>query len=356
MRSINIKGALLYLFLSSFGFAQSFTSLVVYVGDAINNEPLNGATIIIKESGWSNKNTGSDGKAFFDSSIPIGEIRYIVSKEGYLGAEGTFNVTTELKSNTLIIKLNKIRADMLLITGEVLDQNGADLENVIVEAKIANYIKKSTTDKSGNYSIELSLSEIKYDAVRIKMEVKIGNECKVTEVLELPRRNILYKDFKLDCNKSQVIDPDTSENITAYKPIEKVVKDGCILRILDVYQTADMLYVEFKFFNNLPKANNRIGLFVGNGNIYGGTTMINYEGDLFYSKSAEMGGQACYATEPNKTCLQYADLATKSWVKGKVGFEGLPKINTISVMNIAFYSPWGGTITSDIRNLVVRAQ
>lgn len=58
--------------------SQSFSSLVVYVSDSENGKPVSAALISIKEAGWASKTTGSDGKTFFENSMPLGEIHYIV--------------------------------------------------------------------------------------------------------------------------------------------------------------------------------------------------------------------------------------------------------------------------------------
>jgi hypothetical protein len=89
--------------------SQSFASLAVFVSENQSGTPVPSASVIIKEAGWASKTTGSDGKAFFEKSMPVGEIHYIVSKEGYQGVEGTFNITTEEKSNTLRIIFSKFR-------------------------------------------------------------------------------------------------------------------------------------------------------------------------------------------------------------------------------------------------------
>ncbi len=187
--------------------AQTFASLVAYIYDKDNNTPILGASVIVKEAGWAAKTTGNDGKAFFDKSMPIGEINYIISKEGYQGQEGKFNITTEEKSNTLDIKLTKFQDDKLLITGEVVDENDKDVAGAIVEVKVANIIKTTESDLSGNYSIELTLNRTKYDVSTIKLEAKspknASNTCKKTEIIDLTRRNVIYKDFKLDCEKKE---------------------------------------------------------------------------------------------------------------------------------------------------------
>ncbi|MBK8968372.1 MAG: hypothetical protein IPM36_17245 [Lewinellaceae bacterium] len=66
-------------------YSQSFSSLAVFISENENGNPIPSASIIVKEAGWALKTTGIDGKVFFDKSMPVGEIHYIISKEGYQG-------------------------------------------------------------------------------------------------------------------------------------------------------------------------------------------------------------------------------------------------------------------------------
>jgi len=201
----NMKNIIALVLILSTGFncfSQSFSSLVVYLTDEETGSPLPNGLVIIKEAGWASKLTGNDGKAYFDKSMPIGEIRYIVNLEGYQGREGAFNITTEEKSNTLNIKLAKFQYERLLITGEVNDENNKDLIGATIELKYADIIKTTKTDQSGNYSLELTLNQTKYSDNILKFEVKYKEVCKQSEVVDLPRRNVVYKDFKLNCSRA----------------------------------------------------------------------------------------------------------------------------------------------------------
>jgi hypothetical protein len=88
-------------------YSQTYSSLVIFVSDSETSLPLDSVLILIKEAGWSSNTTGADGKAFFEKSLPIGEIHYVASRLGYQGIEGAFNITTEEKSNTLHVKITK---------------------------------------------------------------------------------------------------------------------------------------------------------------------------------------------------------------------------------------------------------
>ena len=182
--------------------AQAFSSLVVLLSDKDSGQPIVNASVMIKEAGWISKSSDSQGKALFVKSIPIGEIHYIISKEGYQGQEGVFNITTEEKSNTLNVKISKMNDNKVLISGEVTDDLGRDLGGVTVEAKYATIIKTTTTDQSGNYFIEIPLNMTSYTATQIKIEAKY-NSCKKAELVDLNRTNQIYKDIKLECSNGQ---------------------------------------------------------------------------------------------------------------------------------------------------------
>jgi len=83
----------------SFCFSQSFTSLSVSVTDADNHSSLSNAFISIKELSWKVQLTGGDGKALFDKPVPPGDIHYIISKDGYVGQEGTYYMKPQEKIN-----------------------------------------------------------------------------------------------------------------------------------------------------------------------------------------------------------------------------------------------------------------
>lgn len=215
-------------------YSQSFSSLAVFISDEETGNPISSASIIVKEAGWATKTTGSDGKAFFDKSMPIGEIHYIVSKEGYQGLEGTFNITTEEKSNSLKIKLSKFRDDRLLITGEVVDDNDRDLEGAVVEVKVADIIRTAKTDASGNYKIELTLNRTQYDVSTLKLEAKCGNgNGKKVETIDLTRRNVIYKDFKLNCGKGTNPPPPPPPSLA------KFTQDNWVFEVISCSQSGE---------------------------------------------------------------------------------------------------------------------
>lgn len=192
---------------SSFNVSVSQTkgTLVVYVTDK-DNAPIANALVVIKEAGWTSKTTGVDGKALFEKSMPIGEVTYTVSKEGFQFKKDVFNITTEEKSNMLAVQLAKAPStneDRILITGEVTDKDEKELAGAIVEVRIADIYKAAKTDQSGNYAIEIVLNKSLYQSTIFRTEVKYNGACKKTETIDLTRSNVIYKDFKLDCQKTE---------------------------------------------------------------------------------------------------------------------------------------------------------
>ncbi|MBK8968371.1 MAG: hypothetical protein IPM36_17240 [Lewinellaceae bacterium] len=82
----------------------------------------------------------------------------------------------------------------------MVDDDEKDLEGAIVEVKVADIVKTAKTDASGNYKIELTLNRTEYDVNTLKLEAKCRNGSgKKTETIDLTRRNVIYKDFKLNC-------------------------------------------------------------------------------------------------------------------------------------------------------------
>ncbi|MBK8968373.1 MAG: carboxypeptidase regulatory-like domain-containing protein [Lewinellaceae bacterium] len=291
-------------------FSQTFSSLAIFVSEDETSKPVAGASVIIKEAGWAAKTTGSDGKAFFDKSMPIGEIHYIISKEGYQGVEGTFNITTEEKSNTLKIKLSKFRDDRILITGEVVDDNDKDLEGAIIEVKVADIIKTSKTDPSGNYKIELTLNRTQYDVNTLKLEAKCGNNSgKKVETIDLTRRNVIYKDFKLNC-RNEVSPPPSPSGVLGRQVVnnmelvltgfEQVGSKATFHFTLENKSAAESVR-EFHVHNNFSEMNDQEGnvydcknISLGNGQkkinlIYGNPVKCSVEfnvGAVTITKSA----------------------------------------------------------------------
>lgn len=190
------------LFFSTICFAQSFHSFIVSIHEKGSGKPISNTSVRIKEAGWTEKITGNDGKVVFNKSIPVGEVNYLITKDGYDEVYERFNITTEEKSNTLIVYLTKTAppsADKILIKGEVSDKNNTDIEGAEVEVKVANIVKSATTDRSGNYFIEVELGKTGYLDNMVRIEAK-DRDCKKIETVYLPRTNVVNKDFVLECS------------------------------------------------------------------------------------------------------------------------------------------------------------
>lgn len=276
--------SLLWISTVSNSFSQSFSSLVAFVTDKDSGLPISNASIIVKEAGWSSKTTGSDGKAFFDKSMPIGEIHYIVSKEGYQGVEGTFNITTEEKSNTLNVKLSKFRDDKLLVTGEVVDEDGKDLEGAIVEVRVADIIRTAKTDNSGNYKIELTLNRTQYDVSTLKLEAKCSNGSgKKSETIDLTRRNVIYKDFRINCSQ-----------LGPHNKLASFTKDNLIFELLSCTQNGQN--IEYK----IRLTSIDIDCEVGAGNL---GRIITASGNEFPCTESRLGDQVVGTNWISKTLV-----------------------------------------------------
>ena len=198
-----MKKILLFIFfatniISLYGQDKNFASLIVLITDEDDNKPIDSCKVIIKESGWMIKETNQEGRVYFENSVPIGEINYIVSKKGYIEVSNTFNITTEEKSNTLRIKLKKIEEEKFRIFGEITDENNVDLENVKIEIGILGEKFTGFSDDSGNFSIEID-SELKKMASEYKIEVKYENCEKYIKVGKIPQANFLEELIEIKC-------------------------------------------------------------------------------------------------------------------------------------------------------------
>lgn len=183
--------------------SQSYYPVSFLVIDATDQLPINNASIAIKEIGYQSKISGEDGKLYF-SNIPEGEIHFFVTKEGYSGIDGTMNVTSEVKSNTLRVLLSKIPSEsnaMFLFSGELVDESNNDIPNADIEVRIGRKVIAQKTDNSGNFNIEINLSEIKYNVNELIVEAKFKG-CTVKETIPIPKSNYLYKELKAVCSNS----------------------------------------------------------------------------------------------------------------------------------------------------------
>lgn len=190
---------------------QSYVPVAFIVSDFTTNKNISGAQVSIRQAGWATKSTDTNGKVSFDN-VPVGAINYIITKEGYQLYEGEANISSEIKNNTFRPALTPIPTakDKILVTGEVTDKDGRDIEGAWVEVKAANIIKEGLTDHSGNYSIEIGLNT-GYTVNNLAIEVKKG-DCKVKQSVDIPRGNVVSKDVKLDCSTTLAPEKRTDES------------------------------------------------------------------------------------------------------------------------------------------------
>lgn len=153
--------------------------------------------------------TLANGKVRFEN-VPVGEIEYYISKEGYQFETGRVNVSSDIKTNNFRIPISKLDDKKILVTGEVTDSEGRDLKDAWVEVKIADQVRTVMSDASGNYSLDIAPST-KFPTSTMRIEVKKGN-CKKTETVDIPRTNVVYKDIKLECNSSGSVEDKPESN------------------------------------------------------------------------------------------------------------------------------------------------
>ena len=199
--------------------------------------------------------TDSNGKVSFDN-IPVGEIEYNVSKDGYQFTNGRVNATTEIKSNTFWVMLTKIPSpgdNKILVTGEVTDAEGREVHRALVEVKIADVERTVETNESGNYSADI-IPNSKYPNSQIRIEVKKG-DCKKTDLIDMPRTNMVYRDFKLDCSsQTSGSNGEKTGGTTTTKPpmkgplAEKTI-DGIKLTVERFEQRGSIATFHFKLEN-----------------------------------------------------------------------------------------------------------
>ena len=182
---------------------QDYYPMSFFIIDKDSGKAVENARVSIKEIGFQSKDSGHDGKVYFQE-VPVGEINYFVSCNGYNGIEGAFNVTTEIKSNTKRILLTKIpTSEKILISGEVIDNDGNDISGANVEIKAGRNIQNSITDESGNFNIDFNLDEIDNGVTNFLLEVTKGG-CKKKDRFVIPKSNYIYKEIKIDCNSGEI--------------------------------------------------------------------------------------------------------------------------------------------------------
>ena len=180
---------------------QESYPMTFWITEESSRKPISGANVMIKELGYQKElSDDTNGKASFPK-VPIGEIHYIISAENYTGEDGTFNITKEIKSNSLEIQLSKKPSMeesgiMKLIDGEVVDERNQDVEGAVIELRIGKIEKRDTTDFSGAFSIEINMNELQYNDQKFKLEVKKG-DCMYENEFLIPENNYVFESISL---------------------------------------------------------------------------------------------------------------------------------------------------------------
>lgn len=301
------------LSLSSVSLAQSFASLSVIVLDKETKKPIPGVSILIKENGWNGGPTASDGRFLFSKSVPIGEITYLASREGYQGIQDRMNITTEAKSNTLAIELVKTplpTEDKILIKGEVSDKNNKDVEGALVEVKVADITQTAKTDQSGNYTVVLTLSKSAFEENTIRVEVKY-KDCKKTEAIELTRSKVINKNIVLDCGATQVRNGNGGGGGPVSTPLKKETVSDLEIAIEKCELSGNKLicYVTYQYVGASP--NTTVIFRTTSGKV------IDEGGNTYISEAYSLGN----VSAKSKYTPGRVELVRNVVVKGKIEFS-----------------------------------
>lgn len=189
--------------------AQEYPFFVKVV-DIQNELPIEKASVMIKELAETNS-SDSKGRVAFDN-VPVGGIYIEISKQGYLTVSRTFNITSQTKDNSLIVKLRKRESEIIAISGEVTDGYGKGVPNAKIELRGERQLIENYTDNSGYYFAEFNLSDLRYgtSALRLRLE---KDECEQRDEIVIPKTSKqIIKNIKLACGSEKPDDkyPDPS--------------------------------------------------------------------------------------------------------------------------------------------------
>lgn len=274
--------------------------------------------------------TLANGKVKFEN-VPVGEIEYYISKEGYQFETGRVNISSDIKTNNFRIPISKLDDKKILVTGEVSDAEGRDLKDAMVEVKIADQVRTVMSDASGNYSLDIAPST-KFPTTTMRIEVKKG-DCKKTETVDIPRTNVVYKDFKLECN-SIVTPTETSKKPDDKKNTDKIYAKKSIdeveVRITGFEQSGNAFKLFFEWENkSIVDPKKEITLWGTDGNLQ------DQDSNSFGSSRMRVGN-----VETGVVNLIQGN-TTKGFIEFEVGNQKITKINlfTFYVGNqIEFYN------------------
>jgi len=315
-----------FAFLSFFKialFAQNTVPVVFYIDDADSHREVVGALVSIKQTGYNTKPTGGGGRVSFDN-VPVGEIEYNISKEGYQFKSDRENVSSEIKSNTFRVSLQKIPSPddkKILVTGEVTDADGNELKDAWVEVKIADVERTVTTNESGNYTLDITPNS-KFPATSMRIEVKKGT-CKKTEVIDLNRTNMVYKDFKLDCGGGKTSSGEGKDIVKekTIGPLGEKTLNGIKMTIDRFEQRGSTATFYFTLENMTAATSIRETGVAG----YNASQLIDQDGNSFPSNYASVGNTQGYND------WAQVKLIYSTPVKGSIQFD----VNAVQVKKAA---------------------
>lgn len=311
-------------------FAQSTVPVWFVIDDEDTHREIAGAMVSVKQAGYDTKPTGGDGRVKFEN-VPVGQIDFNIMKDGYQFRTGQANVSSEIKNNTFRLSLFKMptaKDPTILVTGEVNDADGRDLENVLVEVKMADVVRTVATDASGNYSADIKPNP-NFPASTVRIEVKKG-DCKKTELVELNGAKMIYKDVKLDCaggSPSGGSSTKTKEEQPAVKPAGQPLSEKTVNGVkftLDRFEQPGSTVTLHFTLENITAAKAILETSM-NGR---GGELIDQEGNIFKSSNITVGnGQG----EGNVSLK----LIYGTPVKGKIQFDvGAIKVTRIAMFKI----------------------
>ena len=169
---------LMLFFFNSFSQDQdpTFTVLVVNANTRI---PIDGAMVIIDKYHNQVKKTENGVVSF---SMPVShdsELNIDVIKDGFIpekNREGNLYINPNSKHlNEIEIELIPTSENDYIFYGEIIDKNGKDISNAIVELKIANLQLDTVTDNSGNYFFRISKDEVKDNELSFEVKTNSSN-------------------------------------------------------------------------------------------------------------------------------------------------------------------------------------
>lgn len=316
-----------FLFLSISVTAQDSYPVSFLLTDSETGEPIEDADLAIKEIGYQSRSSNNRGTIYFDL-VPIGEIHYIITKDGYVGADGVFNVTSIPKDNTLRVSLSKIpnsSSNSILVSGEVFDSNGKEIPGAEIELRAGRVLKRSKADDSGNYFVEFNLDELKYGINEFQLEVSTDTDgCKKRERFPIPKNNYIFKEVILDCNVSNGSNNDSSGQDSKSSDILKF--DDWEFKIDRVNKRGNSLTVHF-----IVKSYHRdktIRVFGHGGPV--GSPLYDDVGNVYYASGLKVG---------NTEITTYVDQYLVAGVpyKGKITYSNISsQASKISLIQFAY--------------------